>query len=268
MAVVAMAGRYPGARTPDALWALLREGRSAIGEVPSGRWDHAAHYDPAAERDDKSHTRFGGFVEDIDCFDAPLFHISPAEARAIDPMERQFIEVLWELLENAGHTPERLKQGARNALGGDVGVFVGVMSQTYEQLATELWAKGSYTGAFSSHSSIANRASFLFDFTGPSLAVDTACSSSLSAVHMACEALRRGDCRAAVAGGANLLMHPLHHILLSAYRVLSPDALTRPSAPAERASWWARALARCCFGRWPMRCATAIRCWPSCVAPR
>ncbi|KMO28130.1 hypothetical protein VP06_28590 [Methylobacterium aquaticum] len=227
IAVVAVAGRYPGARTPDDLWALLRDGRSAITEVPPGRWDHAAHYDPDGTRDGKAGTRFGGFIDDVACFDAPLFRISPAEARATDPMERHFLEVVWEVLEAAGHTPERLKRGAENPLGGDVGVFVGVMSQTYEQLATEIWAKGRYTGAFSSHSSIANRASFLFDFTGPSVALDTACSSSLSAIHMACEAIRRGDCRAAIAGGANLLLHPLHHILMSAYRVLSPDALTR-----------------------------------------
>ncbi|MGE0722832.1 MAG: SDR family NAD(P)-dependent oxidoreductase [Alphaproteobacteria bacterium] len=227
IAVVAVAGRYPGARTPDALWELLRDGRSAIGEVPPERWDHGPHFDPERRRDDKAHTRFGGFVDAVDTFDAALFRISPAEARAIDPMERQFIEVVWELLENAGRTPERLKAVSKNDLGGDVGIFVGVMSQTYEQLATEMWADGRYTGAFSSHSSIANRASFLFDLTGPSVAVDTACSSSLSAIHMACEAIRRGDCRAAVAGGANLLLHPLHHILLSAYRVLSPDDRTR-----------------------------------------
>jgi hypothetical protein len=134
---------------------------------------------------------------------------------------------VWELFENAGHTPERLKRSAVNDRGGDIGVFVGVMSQTYEQLATEIWAKGHYTGAFSSHSSIANRVSFLFDLTGPSTAVDTACSSSLSAIHMAAGAIRRGDCRAAIAGGVNLLMHPLHHILMSAYRVLSPDDKTR-----------------------------------------
>ena len=227
IAVVALAGRFPGARSPEALWELLREGRSAITEVPAERWDHAPHYDPTRTDDTKAHSKWGGFVDGADRFDAALFHISPAEARATDPMERQFIEVAWELLENAGHAPERLKAAARNPLGGDVGVFVGVMSQTYEQLATEIWAKGVYTGAFSSHSSIANRVSFLFDFTGPSCGVDTACSSSLTAVHLACEAIRRGDCRAAVAGGVNLLLHPLHHILLSAYRVLSPDNRTR-----------------------------------------
>ena len=227
IAVVALAGRFPGARSPEALWELLREGRSAITEVPAERWDHAPHYDPTRTDDTKAHSKWGGFVDGADRFDAALFHISPAEARATDPMERQFIEVAWELLENAGHAPERLKAAARNPLGGDVGVFVGVMSQTYEQLATEIWAKGVYTGAFSSHSSIANRVSFLFDFTGPSCGVDTACSSSLTAVHLACEAIRRGDCRAAIAGGVNLLLHPLHHILLSAYRVLSPDNRTR-----------------------------------------
>ena len=227
IAIIALAGRYPGARTPAELWSLLSEGRNAITEVPPERWNHAEHFDASGDRDDKAQTRFGGFVSGIDQFDAGLFNISPAEARAIDPMERQFIEVVWELFENAGHTPERLKRSAVNDRGGDIGVFVGVMSQTYEQLATEIWAKGHYTGAFSSHSSIANRVSYLFDLTGPSTAVDTACSSSLSAIHMAAEAIRRGDCRAAIAGGVNLLMHPLHHILMSAYRVLSPDDKTR-----------------------------------------
>ena len=159
-------------------------------------------------------------MKQIDGFDAALFNISPREACAMDPQERLMLESVWATLEDAGYTAE--------ALGGEVGVFMGAMYDSYQWLAVEEWAHGRPRLAHSSHWSIANRVSFVFDWHGPSLAVDTACSSSLTAIHLACESLRRGECRAALAGGVHLLLHPLHHIGLSQMHMISAGSQCRP----------------------------------------
>ncbi len=212
IAVIGYAGRFPGADTAEALWSLLREGRSALGPVPAGRWDHAQYVDRAAQgvpAPGHCRSRWGGFINDIDLFDPLFFGITPLEADSMDPQERLFIETCWSALEDAGTTPSRLAGQARagNATGS-VGVFCGVMNTAYQWLAAEAWRSGDDQAASSHFWSIPNRVSYLFDFDGPSIALDTACSSSLTALHLACESLRRGECGAALAGGVNLIAHP------------------------------------------------------------
>ncbi|WP_308287941.1 non-ribosomal peptide synthetase/type I polyketide synthase [Streptomyces hilarionis] len=202
IAIVGVAGRYPLARTVGELWENLAAGRHCIREVPAERWDADAHYDPEGKRG--AHSKWGGFLNDVDAFDALFFHISPLEAEAMDPQERLFLETAAATLEDAGYPPARL------AAQGPVGVFVGVMNSDYEWLAGEANAIGVSTEAHSRHWSAANRVSYSFDFTGPSLAVDTACSASLTAVHLACQSIRDGECAAAIAGGVNLILHPEH----------------------------------------------------------
>jgi acyl transferase domain-containing protein/SAM-dependent methyltransferase len=228
LAIVGLSGRYPGADTLDEFWQNLRAGKDSITEIPPERWSHSPHYDPTRRDETKAYSRHGGFLRDVECFDAPLFRLSPHDARLLDPQERLFLETVWTLLDDAGYSPDRLARAARTEDASDVGVFVGVMNGLYETLSVEQWTRGNPTGAYSSHSSIANRVSYWFDFHGPSLGIDTACSSSLTAIHLAAESIRRGECRAAIAGGVNLLLHPLHHVLLSYYRVLTPAAETRP----------------------------------------
>ncbi|MDQ5911034.1 MAG: polyketide synthase PksN, partial [Pseudomonadota bacterium] len=222
IAIVGLSGRYPGAADLNQFWDNLWAGRSAITPVPPERWDNARYCDPEQRDRSKSYTPYGGFLRDIDAFDAPLFHLSPREARAMDPQERLFLETIWATLEDAGYTSDRLAQRSHTADGSDVGVFAGVMYGPYQWLALDAWAQGQISDAYSAHWSIANRVSYLFDFHGPSLAVDTACSSSLTAIHLACESIRRGECRAALAGGVNLVLHPLHHIALSRMQMVSP----------------------------------------------
>ncbi|WP_441349100.1 amino acid adenylation domain-containing protein, partial [Streptomyces sp. NTH33] len=215
VAIIGVAGRYPLAPTVGRLWDNLVQGRHCIREVPAGRWDADAHHDPSGRRG--SYSKWAGFIDDVDAFDPLFFRISPADAEAMDPQERLFLQTAAATLEDAGYPAARL------AAQGPVGVFAGVMSNDYAWMGGEANALGVPTDAHSHHWSVANRVSFFFDFTGPSLAVDTACSASLTAVHLACQSIRSGECAAAIAGGVNLILHPHHLRSLAQAGMLSRD---------------------------------------------
>ncbi|MGW0103561.1 beta-ketoacyl [acyl carrier protein] synthase domain-containing protein, partial [Nocardia sp. NPDC003354] len=164
--------------------------------------------------------RWGGFLEDIDKFDPAFFNILPRDAGDIDPQERLFLETCWDLLDRAGY----LSSSTHETL---TGVFAGVMYGSYGRLAATGWARGRLSGAHSAYWSVANRVSYHFDFQGPSFAVDSACSSSLTAVHLAVESLRRGECEMALAGGVNVAAHPQKYLQLAQGRFLSDDGRCR-----------------------------------------
>lgn len=192
VAIVGVSGRYPLAGTVADFWANLREGRNCIRDVPPGRWDWRKWLREGAHQEGAIYTKAGGFIEGMEDFDPLFFHLAPKEAERMDPQERLFLQCAWETLEDAGLTAAR-----REELGRRVGVFVGVMN-------------GGYAGGSPAYWSIANRVSYHFNLSGPSFAVDSACSSSLTAIHLACESLRRGECNAALAGGVNVIFGPGH----------------------------------------------------------
>lgn len=218
VAVTGMSCLYPSAADAQAFWENLRARRDCIGEVPSERRALCGFgTDGPALR--------GGFIEGVDEFDPLFFNLSPLEAARMDPQERLFLQTAWKAMEDAGYT----RRGLRDRGGvSEVGVFVGVMYGEYQCLGAKEWARGNAVEARSGYWSIANRVSHLFNFQGPSLAVDTACSASLTAVHLACESLRRGECEVAIVGGVNLILQPEHHELLRRAGMLSPDGLCRP----------------------------------------
>ncbi|MGV2921857.1 beta-ketoacyl synthase N-terminal-like domain-containing protein, partial [Streptomyces alfalfae] len=220
VAVIGLAGRYPGARTPDELWRNVVEGRNCVSEVPPDRWDVDAHYHPDG-KDGRAYSKWGGWLDDVDKFDPLLFQISPSDAEEMDPQERLFLETAWASIEDAGYRPRGL--GEHDA----VGVFAGVMNNDYEWLAGHSSAFGEHTHARSAHWSIANRVSYVLDLRGPSLTVDTACSASLTAIHLACESLRRGECATAIAGGVNLVLHPMHLRMLADRQMISRGDMCR-----------------------------------------
>ncbi|GGD19317.1 hypothetical protein GCM10011335_22770 [Aureimonas glaciei] len=220
IAIIGVAGRYPGANTLPAFWENLAAGRDSITEVPGDRWDHGRYFDPVRQPG-KTTSRWGGFVEGHNRFDPLFFNIAPREAAFIDPQERLFLQCAWETLEDAGYTRANVAPGSGDMPGGDVGVFVGVMYEEYQLYGPERTAQGQPLAMTGSAASIANRVSYFCDFHGPSLAVDSMCSSSLTAVHLACDALRSGSCRVALAGGVNLTLHPNKYIALSQGRFLS-----------------------------------------------
>ncbi|WP_406725449.1 beta-ketoacyl synthase N-terminal-like domain-containing protein [Streptomyces sp. GD-15H] len=214
IAVIGLAGRYPGAATPEELWHNVLQGRHCISEVPSDRWPAEEHYHPDGA-DGRSYSKWGGWLQDVDKFDPLLFQISPSDAEEMDPQERVFLETVWATAEDAGYAPRGL------ADAGPVGVFAGVMNNDYEWLAGQADAFGVRTNARAPHWSISNRVSYALDLRGPSLTVDTACSASLTAIHLACESLRQGECRMALAGGVNLILHPEHLGMLADRRMIS-----------------------------------------------
>jgi len=220
IAIVGLTGRYPGAPDIESFWENLRAGHRSITEVPADRWDWRAHFDDSRNKS-RTYNPSGGFIEGVDLFDPQFFGILPSEAVAIDPQERLFLESCWDLLEQAGHNGKRSREHS-------TGVFVGVMYGSYGQMAAaEGWSRGEFGLGHSPYWSIANRVSYQFDLTGPSMAVDTACSASLTALHLACGSLLRGECRQAIAGGVNLILHPAHHIALSAMNMLGTGLACR-----------------------------------------
>ena len=218
VAVIGMAGRFPMAATVDELWRNLLAGRDCITEVPADRWEHDAYLSDDPDEPGTTYARWGGFIDGVDCFDARFFGVSPKDAELMDPQQRLFLEASWTALEDAGYTPERARRTARRRGTKDVGVFAGVTYGEY-QLLVDIPIAGYWA--------VANRVSYHLGFSGPSLAVDTACSSSLTAVHLACESLRRGECGYALAGGVNITIHPGKFLLLGLGRWASTDGRCR-----------------------------------------
>jgi amino acid adenylation domain-containing protein len=223
IAVVGLSGRFPEATDLSAFARNLKAGKNSFKEL---NFDPAGAYRGGRETPAGSPTtrHWGGFLEDVDCFDSILFQITPAEARTIDPQERLMLESAWECLENSGYTGAEL-----NRMAAEVGVFIGAMWDDYQHFQPETWPPVRAGEAISAqHASIANRLSFFFDFKGPSVAVNTSCSSAMTALHLGCQSLLNGECRAALVGGVNLMTHPYHQWVLTAAELLSEDGVCRP----------------------------------------
>lgn len=219
IAIVGMSCRFPGgANEIESFWQVLENGVDAIGEVPRDRWDIDAYYDRDPEAKGKMYTRYGGFIDSVDGFDPTFFNIPPREAISIDPQHRLLLEVSWEALERANLPPDRLR-------GSKTGVFIGIAGHDYADLLTAAGLEDieAYNVTGTAVFAAAGRLSYTFGFQGPSLAVDTACSSSAVAIHLACQSLRNRECSLALAGGVNLILHPMATIALCRSRMMSPD---------------------------------------------
>ncbi|MEL6654977.1 MAG: polyketide synthase, partial [Bacteroidota bacterium] len=186
------------------------------------RWSKAQIYDPESSAPGKAISKWGAYIEDVDHFDNEFFNISAEEAERIDPQQRLILELTWEALENAGINPQALS-------GENIGVYMGVSHSDYERITyRELEGVVGYDGPGLYHSIVANRVSYFFNFTGPSIVVDSACSSSLSALQVAFRALRFGDVEIAIVGGVNLNLTPEETIGLSKANLLSPTGTSAP----------------------------------------
>ncbi|MFI6492385.1 SDR family NAD(P)-dependent oxidoreductase [Streptomyces sp. NPDC050564] len=231
IAIISLACRFPGgADDPEALWRLLAAGEDAITEVPAGRWDTQRLYDPDPEATGKAYTLRGGFLSDIDRFDAPFFGISPREAAAMDPQQRLLLQTSWETIERAGIVPRALN-------GSSTGVYIGLYDSGYLASAG-LGQLDGHVGTGSASSVASGRIAYTLGLQGPAVTVDTACSSSLVALHLAARALASGECDLALAGGATLLVTPRGHVEFSRLRGLSPSGRCSPfSTDADGVVW-------------------------------
>ncbi len=233
IAIVGMSCRFPGgAHDLASYWTLLSEGIDAIREIPPDRWDVDALYDPDPETPGKMYTRWGGFLDGIDRFDARFFGITPREATSMDPQQRMLLEVGWEALEHAAIAPERI-------VGTSTGVFVGIMFNDYAQRITSDPSRiDAWFGTGNASSVASGRLSYQLGLKGPSVTIDTACSSSLVAVHLACQSLRAGETELALAGGATVVLSPAGNIYFSQARALASDGRCKSfSAAADGVSW-------------------------------
>ncbi|HET8660800.1 MAG TPA: beta-ketoacyl synthase N-terminal-like domain-containing protein, partial [Micromonosporaceae bacterium] len=232
IAVIGMACRFPGANSAEAFWRLLTSGVDAISEVPRERWDVEHFYSSSPSAPGKMSTRWGGFLDQVDEFDAEFFGVAPREAVQMDPQQRLVLELAWEALEDAGIAPKALRDSA-------TGVFCGAMWQDYAQLFDDNpEGISQYTATGQDLSIISARVSHILGLQGPSVVVNTACSSSLVAVHLACQSLRTGDAVLALAGGVNLIIAPESTVAMSKFGAMAPDG--RSKAFDARANGYVR----------------------------
>jgi acyl transferase domain-containing protein/NADPH-dependent curcumin reductase CurA/acyl carrier protein len=219
IAIVGIGLRFPGGNdTLEGFDEFLREGRSGIRPPSDDRWDVAAFTSDDPEAKGKIRAAGCGFLDGIDRFDAPFFNISPLEATYTDPQQRLLLETAWEALENANINPATLR-------GGNGGVYIGASSIDYALELDSLSYEDSDGHLASGITTfpMSGRLSYFFGWRGPSLSTDTACASSLTALHLAADGLRRGECDIAMAGAVNAIHHPRILVMFSHANMLAPD---------------------------------------------
>ncbi|CEM33147.1 unnamed protein product [Vitrella brassicaformis CCMP3155] len=209
VAVMGMACRFPGgSHSPAAFWETMMAKEDCMGCVPLGRWDHERVFDEDRSAPGKTCARLGGFVLDAAEFDAGFFELSTAEVRDMDPQQRLLLECGYEALVDAGFSRGRL-------MGASVGVAVGGNSYDWLLTLKDRHKSTAFTGIGSSPAILANRLSYAFGLTGPSLTIDSATSASLVAVDSAVRFIKMGQCRTALAAGVTLMLSPYSFIAFS-----------------------------------------------------
>ena len=215
IAIIGVSGKFPGAENLNDFWEYLSEGRNKITEIPKKRWDISLFYDPDNIEPDKTCCKWGGFIKDIDKFDASFFRISDKEAELSDPQHRLFLEESWKALEDAGYSNDAI--GNKNC-----GVFVGANAGDYASILKEKnILPNSFSLSGNSLSMLATRLSHALNLKGPNLAIDTSCSSSLVAIHLACQSILAGESEVAIAGGVFINCTPSFYVLASRAGMLS-----------------------------------------------
>jgi len=217
IAIVGMSGVMPQSKNLEEFWENLRSSKDMISVIPADRWRWEDYYGDPLKEANKSNSKWGGFMNEIDKFDPLFFGISPREAQTMDPQQRIFLENVWQAIEDSGHKVSDLS-------GTRTGLFVGVATNDYiNVMNSRQTTLDGYSASGNSHSVLANRVSFLLNLRGPSAPIDTACSSSLIALHRAIESIHTGSCDMAIIGGVQVILTPAAYISFSMAGMLSGD---------------------------------------------
>lgn len=217
IAIVGIAGVMPQSENLDVFWKHLKNAHNLVTEIPRDRWIWEEYDGNPVKEVNKSNSKWGGFIKDVDKFDPLFFGITPREAQMMDPQQRIFLETVWSAIEDSGHRVSDLS-------GTKTGLFVGVSAKDYiDVIADHQSALDGFSASGNSHSTLANRVSFLLNLRGPSAPLDTACSSSLVALHRAIESIHTGSSDMAIVGGVQVMLTPIAHISLSSAGMLSVD---------------------------------------------
>jgi acyl transferase domain-containing protein len=207
----------PQSEDLDVWWENLKNSKDLITVIPEDRWNWEDYFGDPLKEVNKSNSKWGGFMKEIDKFDPLFFGISPREAQMMDPQQRIFLECVWKAIEDSGHKVSDLS-------GTRTGLFVGVGSNDYADVLRSLpIALDGYTVSGNTHSILANRVSFLLNLLGPSAPIDTACSSSLVAMHRAIESIHARSCEMAIVGGVQVMLSPGPYISFGMAGMLSGD---------------------------------------------
>ena len=217
IAVVGMAGAMPQSEDLQEYWDNLKNAVNMITEIPADRFRWQDFYGDPLREQNKTNSKWGGFMKRIDQFDPLFWGISPYEAELMDPQQRIFLESVYQCIENSGTAVSALS-------GTKTGLFVGVATNDYtDLLSRHEIAIDAYTSTGNSHSVLVNRISFLLNLHGPSAPLDTACSSSLVATHRALESMHVGSCDMAIVGGVQAMCSPAAYIAFGQAGMLSDD---------------------------------------------
>ncbi|MBU9192934.1 MAG: beta-ketoacyl synthase N-terminal-like domain-containing protein [Paraburkholderia tropica] len=224
IAIIGMAGRFPRAPGIEAFWQALLEARACVGPVPPQRWDARCVAGDAPGQAGRTYCPTAGMDADGDCYDADFFGLDDSEARSLDPQQGCMLELAWHACEDAGIPPASLA-------GREVGVYLGVSTRDFDRRMSALFEHiNLQTSTGASGAVIANRLSYVFGLTGPSVAIDAACASSLASIHLACRALEDDECELALAGGVQLMLSPANGIAFAQAGMLSRDGRCKPFA--------------------------------------
>ena len=219
IAIIGIAGRFPGANNIDEFWQNLRDGAESISFFSDEELE--ASNIGSETLSDPNYVKARGVIEDAEFFDAPFFGFTPMEAQTMDPQHRIFLECAWEALEDAGYDAEKYK--------GSIGIYAGVAVNTY--VVNNLLSNHNLvesiddlpTAIGSDKDFLATRVSYKLNLKGPSVVVQTACSTSLVAVHLACQSLLSGECDIALGGGISIKVPQKRGYFYQEGGIYSPD---------------------------------------------